>query len=343
MKLIVPMAGRGTRLRPHSHVTPKPLIPVCGRSMVERIIETMSGVLSGDLDEAVFVLGPDFGHEIREQLTQIAGRRGMRAAFEVQDRPLGTAHAVLQAGSALEGPCLILFADTLFGMDEPPALAGSDAVIWVKHVDDPRRFGVVLKDQAGTITAFVEKPAEPISHEAIIGIYYVRRGQDLRREIQYLIENEVTGAGGEYQLTDALDRMLKAGAVFRTASVSEWLDAGTVQALLDTTRAVLEKELGRAQEGTIEDSVVHGPAYVGPGAVVRGSEIGPYVAIHEGARVHGSVVRDSIVFAHAEISDSRLHDSVVGRHAVLRGVAGRYNVGDHSEVLAEAPPRPGDH
>jgi glucose-1-phosphate thymidylyltransferase len=339
MKLIVPMAGRGTRLRPHSHVTPKPLIHICGRSMVERIIETIAEVLTRDLEEAVFILGPDFGYDVREQLSEICERRGMRASFEVQERPLGTAHAVFQADAALAGECVIIFADTLFTMDEPPDLIGADALIWVKHVDDPRRFGVVLKDDAGTITDFVEKPSEPISNEAIIGIYYVRDGAGLRREIQYLIDNEVKGAAGEFQLTDALDRMLKGGAVFRTASVSEWLDAGTIQALLDTTRVILDKEQGLAQEGTVEDSVVHGPSYVGPGAVVRGSEIGPYVAIHEGARVYRSTLRDTIVFAHADLSECQLRESVVGRHVALHGAAGRFNVGDHSEVEAEGGER----
>src|SRR5690606_8685210 len=208
MKLIVPMAGRGTRLRPHTHVTPKPLLPVVGRSMVERIVETFIGALPKKLDEAVFVLGPDFGDEVRRQLSAICERHGLRADFAVQAQALGTAHAVLQAGDALDGECVIVFADTLFAMDETSARV-ADAVVWVKRVAAPRRFGVVVKE-GERISAFVEKPQEPISNEAIIGIYYVRDGATLRHEIDYLIEHGVKGAGGEYQLTDALDRMLKA-------------------------------------------------------------------------------------------------------------------------------------
>lgn len=341
MKLIIPMAGRGTRLRPHTHVTPKPLLPICGTSMVERIMATVAGVLPGDITESVFILGPDFGPEVEERLSEICNRRGIRPAFGIQDRALGTAHAVMQAGDRLEGECVVIFADTLFDMDERPDFQSSDAVIWVKHVDDPRRFGVVVKDDSGNITDFVEKPQEPISHEAIIGIYYIRDGADLRNQIQYLIDNEVKGAGGEYQLTDALDRMLKQGAVFRTASVSEWLDAGTIPALKETTKAILDKERDGERKGTAENSVVIEPVFLGNGVTVKDSVIGPYVAIHDGARVEGSVLRNSIVFGRAEVSASSLDDSIVGHHAVVRRFAGTINAGDHSEVAGEIEGAPG--
>jgi len=330
MKLIVPMAGRGTRLRPHTHVTPKPLLPVCGTPMVERIIQTIGGVLPRQLDEAVFILGPDFGQEVRDRLTEISERLGIRAAFGVQERPLGTAHAVAQAGGHLAGECVVVFADTLFEMDAVPALDASDALIWVKHVDDPRRFGVVVKDADGKITDFVEKPQEPISNEAIIGIYYVKDGAALNREIQYLIDHDVTGAGGEYQLTDALDRMLKAGQVFRTATVSEWLDAGTIPALKETSRIILDKERSDEKQGTLENSVVIEPVYIGPDAVVRDSVVGPYVAVHGGAQITGSVLKDTIVFAGATVDGSSLDDAVVGQSAEVRGFAGSLNIGDHA-------------
>jgi glucose-1-phosphate thymidylyltransferase len=332
MKLIIPMAGRGTRLRPHTHVTPKPLLPVCGTSMVERIIQTIAGVLPRRPEEAVFILGPDFGQEVRDRLSEISERLGMRAAFGVQERALGTAHAVAQAGDRLEGECLVVFADTLFYMDDAPDLEASDAVLWVKHVDDPRRFGVVVKDDQGRITDFVEKPQEPISNEAIIGIYYVKDGAALGREIQYLIEHDVTGVGGEYQLTDALDRMLKAGAVFRTAAVNEWLDAGTIPALKDTSKVILDKERSAEKQGTLENSVVIEPVFIGPDAVVKDSVVGPYAAIHGGARVTGSVLRDTIVFADATIEGSALEDAIVGHHATVRQFAGSLNIGDHAEA-----------
>ena len=329
MKLIIPMAGRGTRLRPHTHVTPKPLIPVRGTSMVERIIDTFGDMLPRGLDEAVFILGPDFGQEVRDSLTEIAGRHDMKASFGVQETALGTAHAVAQAGDHLNGECVIVFADTLFYMDEKPDLDAADALIWVKEVEDPRRFGVVVKDDDERITDFVEKPSEPISNEAIIGIYYVKDGASLGREIQYLIDNDVTGHG-EYQLTDALDRMLKAGSVFKTASVSEWLDCGTIPALKETSKVILDKEESGEKEGAVENSILIEPVYVGPNARVVDSVVGPYVAVHGGAEVANSVLKNTIVFADAHIADSSLDDSVIGMHAEVRQVSSPLNIGDHA-------------
>ena len=330
MKLIVPMAGRGTRLRPHTHVTPKPLLPVAGRTMVERIVETFASVLPRALDEAVFILGPDFGDAVRQSLTEISARHGMRAHFAVQARALGTGHAVLEAADHLTGECVVVFADTLFAMDEPPDL-DADAVVWVKHVDDPRRFGVVVKD-GERITAFVEKPETPISHEAIIGIYYLRDGAALRAALQHLMDEDVRGVGGEYQLTDALDRLLREGAVFKTASVSEWLDCGTIPALMETSRLVLDKERSDEKQGTVENSTLVEPVFVGPDARITDSVIGPYAAIHGGAVIKNSVVRNSIVFDRATVEDAALDDALVGQHAVVRGFAGTLNVGDHATV-----------
>ena len=332
MKLIVPMAGRGTRLRPHTHVTPKPLLPVVGRTMVERIVETFANAI-GDFEEAVFVLGPDFGDDVRQQLARICERFGIAASFGVQERALGTAHAIAQAGPALEGECVLVFADTLFTMDQAPDL-DADAVVWVMEVEDPSRFGVVVKDQ-DRITDFVEKPDTPISNEAIVGIYYVREGERLGREIQYLMDHGVTGKGDEYQLTDALDRMLKDGATFKTARVTEWLDCGTIPAIKSTTQLVLDKEGENRKDGVLENSQIIEPVFVGEGAVVRDSVVGPYAAVHGGATVERSSVRHTIVFGDATVEGSALDGSVVGHSAEVRGFAGELNVGDHATVGVE--------
>src|SRR5690606_17070731 len=251
------------------------------------------------LDEAVFILGPDFGPEVRRQLTAIGERHGIAAHFAVQEVAKGTAHAVAQAGSFLDGECVVVFADTLFYMDEAPDL-DADAVVWVKHVDDPRRFGVVVKE-GDRITDFVEKPSEPISNEAIIGIYYLRDAAVLRREIDYLLEHHVTGVGGEYQLTDALDRMLKDGRTFKTAAVSEWLDCGTIPAIKATSKLILAKEGENRKQGTVENSTLVEPVFIGPNATVRDSVVGPYAAVHGDAVITGSIVRNTIVFERATV------------------------------------------
>ncbi len=330
MKLIVPMAGRGTRVRPHSHVTPKPLLKVKGRSIVERIVDLFARVLPEAPDEGVFVLGPDFGRDIRDQLTAICERHGMTAHFGVQETAEGTAHAVLQAGDHLAGEGVTVFADTLFDMDAAVDTGDADVIAWVKEVDDPRRFGVAVREK-GRITHLVEKPEEPISNEALIGIYYIRDLARLRAEIEDVIAHDKRGKGGEFQLTDAFDQMLQKGAKFTTAGVTAWMDCGTIPALMETTRRMLERE-ENAQDGTVEDSVLREPVYIGPGAVVRNSVVGPHVSVEAGAHVEGAVVSESIVFGEAHVERSALTGSLVGRHAHVRGHAGTVNIGDHSSV-----------
>jgi glucose-1-phosphate thymidylyltransferase len=314
MKLIIPMAGRGTRVRPHSHVTPKPLLPVCGKSMVERIVDTFSAVLPRPITDGVFVLGPDFGPEVRESLTEICARHGAKAHFAVQDIALGTAHAVACAGDHLEGE----------GVD----LTDADVVAWVKHVPDPSAYGVAVRE-GDRIVRLVEKPKELISTEALIGIYYVNDLAVLRNAIQYLFDNKITGVGNEYQLTDAFDRLLKEDKVFKTASVTEWLDCGTIRALSETTGFILNYEK-HAAEGT--GTTVHQPVFLGPGAKLEGGTIGPNVSVEAGAVVRNSTLSNTIVFSNATVEDSTLKDSMVGKNAVVRSFHGSLNVGDHSEV-----------
>lgn len=331
MKLIIPMAGRGTRVRPHSHVTPKPLLPVCGVSMVERIVDTFSGVLPRPITDGVFVLGPDFGQEVRDELTAICERHGAKAHFEVQDVAKGTAHAVACAQDHMDGEGIVVFADTLFFMEPGLDLSGADVVAWVKHVDDPSRFGVAVR-KGDRIVELVEKPQELISTEALIGIYYCRELSMLREAIQYLFDHRITGVGDEYQLTDAFDRMLKQDLVFKTATVAEWLDCGTIPALMDTTKVILAHENPVPDAASVIDAIIHEPVYLGKGARIEGGEIGPNVSIEEGAVLKASRVSDSVVFAHATVSDSTLVNSFVGRNAEVRRFSGSLNIGDHSTV-----------
>lgn len=334
MKLIVPMAGRGTRVRPHSHVTPKPLLKVRGRSIVERIVDTFSQVLPEPPDDGVFVLGPDFGNEIRDQLTALCDDRGITPHFPVQEEALGTAHAVGCAEGHLQGEGVVVFADTLFGLTEEVTLGDADVVAFVREVDDPRRFGIAVRD-GEQVTELIEKPDDPVSNEALIGIYYLRELAQLKDGIDYVIDNELKGAGGEYQLTDALDYRLQQGDVFTTAGVDAWMDCGTIPALLETTGRVLERESEDLHQGTVEDSVIHDPVYIGPDATVKNAVVGPHVSIEEGATVSDSVVRDSIVFAGGEVENAVLADSLVGRHAAVDQQVQSLNVGDHSQINVE--------
>jgi len=325
------MAGRGTRLRPHTHVTPKPLLPVVGTPMVERIVETFINVLPRKLDEAVFVLG-DFPSDVNEQLEAICARHDVIARFAKQDVALGTGHAAYCAKEHLDGEVIVVFADTLFSMSEQADLDNADAVIWTKWVEDPARFGVAVKDEDGRIASFVEKPDTPISHEALIGINYIREGKNLRDALQHIMDENITGHGNEYQLTDALDHLIKQGLNLKTASVDEWLDCGTIDALIDTSDIIRKKQGEARKDGDVVNSVIVEPVCIGSGAVVENSIVGPNVTLEPGSRIVNSVVKDSILFEKACVSDSILERSVIGRYAEVAQYSGKANLGDHPAI-----------
>lgn len=330
MKLIIPMAGRGTRLRPHTHTTPKPLLPVAGTMIVERIVETFARTLDRTIDEIVFILG-DFGEEVKRDLRGMSERHNAKATFRKQDEALGTAHAVYCAEPDLEGECIIVFADTIFDTDTKVSVGDADSVIWLKEVEDPSRFGVAVH-KGEQITDFVEKPSEPISNYAIIGVYYFKEGRELKKQIEYLLENDIRGHGDEFQLTDALDRMLKDGKVFKSATVDEWLDCGTLPAWLDTTSIILEKEQHEYDEGSFKNTRIIPPVYIGDNVEIENSVIGPFASIGKNSRIRQSVINRSIVLESASVSDSNLSKSTVGNHAEVRHVSAPVNLGDHSKV-----------
>lgn len=333
MKLIIPMAGKGTRLRPHSHTTPKPLLPVAGTSIVERIVQTFARTIDRKIEEIVFILG-DFAPEVERDLAQMSARQGAIASFYKQDVAKGTAHAVFCAAEKLEGELIIVFADTLFDTKTQVSVDGADSVIWLKEVEDPSRFGVAVLEN-GRITGFVEKPADYISNLAIIGVYYFKDGGALRDKIRHLIDNKLTGYGNEYQLTDAIDALLKEGKVFRSATVDEWLDCGTVPAWLDTTNQIIRKEGYQYDSADYPGSTIIPPVYLGKNVHIENSLIGPNASIGNGSKISGSAIRNSIVMDNAIITDAELENCTVGSHANVYRFRGSAHIGDHSELNAE--------
>ena len=331
MHLIIPMAGRGKRLRPQSNVTPKPLLSVCGQSMVERIVAGFERMLPRPVTDCVFILGPSFERDAQPLLTDICARYKVRPHFVVQHKPLGTAHAVSVAADYLSGEGIVVYADTVFDMGTPVDLSDTDVMVWVKHVEDASRFGVAVRE-ADRVVRFVEKPREPISNEALIGIYYVRDLGLLHNSIQHLFAQGVCGVGGEYYLTDAFDHMLGSGLVFRTTSVRHWLDCGTLAAFMDTVRHLLDADAGAPAPVAVERCVVVPPVYLAPGARAEDSVIGPYVCLEKNATATRSVVRNSILFEGAAVSDAVLDMSFVGAHSTLRMPSNSVNVGDFSEI-----------
>lgn len=323
------MAGRGTRLRPHTHVTPKPLLPVLGVSIVERIVRTFVQLMPNQIEEAVFILG-DFPQEVRDKLSAMAARLGIGVQFAMQKESLGTAHAVYCGEPFLSGELIVIFADTLFYMNEK-LNTSSDIVGYVKHVEDPRRFGVVARDEVGNVKGLIEKPKDFKFKEALIGIYFVKDGAWFKRTIAYMIENGLVGTRGEYEVTDALDMMMQQGAHFETASVTDWLDCGTLPALAETTRFIMNRE-GSKIEGSLENTTLIEPVYIGMGASVKNAVIGPFTSIESNAQIENSVIQNSIVFSNAVVQNVVMDDSFMGHSAIVKHNPLRANIGDHTVI-----------
>lgn len=334
MKVIVPMAGRGSRLRPHTLTVPKPLVPVGGKPIVHRLVEDIAAVCSEQITEIGFVIG-DFGAEIEAELIKVAQKLGATGKIFYQDKPLGTAHAVLCAKEMLDGPVVVAFADTLFRADfkiDPQA----DGILWVKQIEDPSAFGVVKLDEAGVIVDFVEKPQEFVSDLAMIGIYYFKQGEELRTELEYLIDNDII-KGGEYQLPDGLRRLTEKGKKFKPGEVSEWLDCGNKEVTVFTNQRVLEYDYEKKlpmidPSARLVNSVIIPPCYVGKNVVLENSIIGPHVSLGKGSVVHNSILKNSILQNSATILDANIKNSMIGSHAKYQGLARDLSLSDYSII-----------
>ncbi|RNC83941.1 MAG: glucose-1-phosphate thymidylyltransferase [Balneola sp.] len=334
MKLIIPMAGRGTRVRPHSHTVPKPLLPVAGTMIIERLVETFIRTLDRDISEVVYILGPDFGQSIKDQLRAMSERHNAKATFRVQEQALGTAHAVACASEDLDGEVIVAFADTLFDSKEKFNIEGADSVIWLKRVDDPSRFGVAVHEE-DRITGFVEKPQEFISDLAIIGVYYFKDGEEIKRQVNRVIDEDIKGPGGEYFLTEALDNMINEGKLFKTATVDEWLDCGTLPAWLETTGEIVAKENHSFDPSKYPGSNIIPPVFIAEGVTIENSTIGPKVSIEAGTVIKSSTIENSIIRENSNIVDVTTSGSTIGAHTTLKNVSGKVDLGDHSSITMD--------
>lgn len=325
------MAGRGSRLRPHTLTVPKPLIPIAGKPIVQRLVEDITEVLNEKVDEIAFIIG-DFGEEVENDLIEIAEQLGAKGTIYQQEEPLGTAHAIHCAKDSLEGPVVVAFADTLFTADFKIE-NNSDGVIWVKQVEDPSAFGVVKLNEEGFITELVEKPQTPVSDLAIIGIYYFKDGKALKEELQYLIDEKVM-VNGEYQLTDALENLKNKGTKFIPGKVNEWMDCGNKKVTVDTNSKVLKLKNGTEQliseAALIEDSLIIPPCYIGEGAIIKNSKIGPYVSVGKGTRVEDCNITESLIQEDTVITNANLNKAMIGNKATYVGVARNVSLGDYS-------------
>ncbi len=326
------MAGRGSRLRPHTLTLPKPLIPVAGKPMVQRIVEDLASGYDGQVEEVAFIIG-DFGAEVEKQLINIAESFGAKGKIYYQDKPLGVAHAILCAKESLNGNVFLAFSDTLFKADFKFDKK-QDGVIWVKTVQDPSSFGVVKTNGQQTITDFVEKSPVFVSDLAIVGLYYVSKGEYLRDQIQSLVDNNIKDKG-EFQITSVLENMKNEGYEFKAQTIDEWLDCGNKQNIVDTNKRMLEikskTETLRSDSAHIENSVIIEPCFIGDNARILNSVIGPYASIGAHSTIENSNIKNSVIQNDTTMSNAMFENSMVGNHVTFKGHVSDISIGDYTD------------
>jgi glucose-1-phosphate thymidylyltransferase len=333
MKIIVPMAGRGSRLRPHTLTVPKPLIPIAGKPIVHRLVEDIAGVLNQKIEEVAFIIHESFGKKVEEELIAIAQKLGAKGTIYYQNVALGTGHAIMCAKDSLSGPAVIAYADTLIRADfELDATA--DSVIWVKQVDQPEEFGVISLNEANEIVELVEKPKEFVSDLAVIGIYYFKDVAVLKTELQAVLDNNIIH-GGEYQINDGIKQMMAKGMKFVPGKVDEWMDCGNKNVTVETNSRMLGF-LYNDGENLVSDSVVSEnstiiqPCYIGENVTLKNATVGPNVSLGNGCLVENATLKNSLVQNNSVIKNANLDNAMIGSHASFDGNFTSISIGDYS-------------
>ncbi|SHH08334.1 sugar phosphate nucleotidyltransferase [Flagellimonas flava] len=338
MKIIVPMAGRGSRLRPHTLTVPKPLIPVAGKPIVHRLVADIAKVLREPIEEVAFILGDPafFGDDVVSSLMELAKELGAKGSIYRQDEPLGTGHAIMSAKESLSGPAVIAYADTLiraeFDLDK-----SADSVIWVKQVDKPEAFGVVNLNEKSEIVELVEKPQEFVSDLAVIGIYYFKDVGVLKNELQYVLDNDIIN-GGEYQINDGIKRMMDKGMKFVPGTVDEWMDCGNKNVTVETNQRMLGF-LEKDGENLISNSVkqenanIIEPCFIGENVTLKNVTVGPYVSIGADTVLENSTVKNSLIQSNSKITNANLDNAMIGNNVVFDGNFETISIGDYSVLV----------
>ena len=327
------MAGRGSRLRPHTLTIPKPLIPIAGKPIVHRLVEDIAGVLNQDIDEVAFIIHECFGKKVEEELIAIAQKLGAKGTIYYQNEALGTGHAIMCAKDSLNGPAVIAYADTLiradFDLDKT-----ADSVIWVKQVDQPEAFGVINLNENNEIIELVEKPKEFVSDLAVIGIYYFKDVAVLKNELQLVLDNNIVH-GGEYQINDGIKQMMAKGMKFVPGKVEEWMDCGNKDVTVDTNNRMLNFLHNDGiylidYDVKQENSTIIPPCYIGKNVVLTNATIGPNVSLGDGCHVSDSNIKNSLIQTHSHIKNAHLDNAMIGNHVSFDGKFTSISIGDYS-------------
>ncbi|MFN3755851.1 MAG: sugar phosphate nucleotidyltransferase [Flavobacterium sp.] len=335
MKIIVPMAGRGSRLRPHTLTVPKPLIPIAGKPIVHRLVEDIAGVLNQPVDEVAFIIHESFGKQVEKELIEIAQKLGAKGTIYYQNEALGTGHAIMCAKDSLSGPAVIAYADTLIRADFDLDTS-ADSVIWVKQVDKPEAFGVVNLNANGEIIELVEKPKDFVSDLAVIGIYYFKDVAVLKNELQSVLDNNIIH-GGEYQINDGIKQMMAKGMKFVPGQVDEWMDCGNKEVTVETNCRMLQF---LHQDGVplvsdsvvLENSTLIPPCYIGENVVLKNVTIGPNVSLGDGCKVENATLSNTLVQHLSVIRNAKLENSMLGSHVEYDGNFTSVSLGDYSSL-----------
>ena len=333
MNIIIPMAGLGKRMRPHTLTVPKPLLPIAGKPIVHRLVEDIAKVCPEKISTIGFIIHPSFGKEVEESLKKIAAEVGAVGKIYYQEQAMGISHALLFAKELFTGKVIVAFADTLFRA-EFKLDTNQDGIIWVQKVSDPSQFGVVKLDATGGIVDLVEKPSTFVSDLAIIGIYFFKDGAALGREMQYLIDNDIKDKG-EYQFTSALQGLHKKGAKLVPGEVSEWLDCGNKNVTVQTNQRYLEFIKDQklvSDKARVINSIIIAPCFVGDGVVIENSVVGPHVSIGENSRISDSRIKNTIIQKETRISKALLENSMLGNFVNFEGSTLDLSVGDFNSI-----------
>ncbi len=327
------MAGRGSRLRPHTLTVPKPLIPVAGKPIVHRLVEDIAGVLNQKIDEVAFIIHESFGKKVEEDLIAIAQKLGARGTIYYQNEALGTGHAIMCAKDSLSGPAVIAYADTLIRADFDLDTT-ADSVIWVKQVDQPEAFGVVNLNENGEIIELVEKPKEFVSDLAVIGIYYFKDIGILKNELQSVLDNNIIH-GGEYQINDGIKQMMAKGMKFVPGQVDEWMDCGNKNVTVETNTRMLgflhkDGENLVSADVKLENATIIPPCSIAEDVVLINATVGPNVSLGKGCHVIDSTIKNSLIQTHAHIKNANLDNAMIGNHVNFDGNFTSISIGDYS-------------
>jgi glucose-1-phosphate thymidylyltransferase len=333
MNIIIPMAGLGKRLRPHTLTTAKPLLPIAGKPIVHRLVEDIARLCPEKINQIGFIVHRSFGKPVEEDLKAVAKAVGAEGKIYYQDEALGISHALLFAKELFTGKVIVAFADTLFKADFQLD-TNRDGIIWVQKVDNPSQFGVVKLNEKGEIIELIEKPSTFVSDLAIIGIYFFKDGEKLRDEMQHLLDHNIKEKG-EFQFTTALENMKKKGATFVPGEVEEWLDCGNKDNMVQTNQRYLEIIKDQkliSDKARISNSVLIPPLFIGDNVILENSVVGPYVSISEGTSVVNSRITNSIIQKHSQVRNGILNNSLLGNFVNFEGKSEELDLGDYSTI-----------